>query len=84
MGKISLKKNLNKCCTVNKNLHILIPVETTTTNKQGETMKDNLKIIGMFVITFTFLFLVLSNAESNTEDQIKYYNIKTQLNQGVK
>ena len=47
-------------------------------------MKDNLKIIGMFVITFTFLFLVLSNAESNTEDQIKYYNIKTQLNQGVK
>tara|TARA_R110000823_G_scaffold49819_1_gene125509 strand:- start:912 stop:1082 length:171 start_codon:yes stop_codon:yes gene_type:complete len=46
----------------------------------GETMRDRLKIITMLVCTFTFLFLVLSNAESNTEDQIKYYNIKTQLN----
>tara|TARA_R110002110_G_scaffold63207_1_gene175939 strand:- start:1525 stop:1665 length:141 start_codon:yes stop_codon:yes gene_type:complete len=45
-------------------------------------MRENLKIIGMFVCAFSFLFLVLSNAESNTEDQIKYYNIKTQLNQG--
>ena len=53
---------------------------TTTIIKQGATMKDNLKIITMMVCAFSFLFLVLSNAESNTEDSIKYYNIKTELN----
>ena len=48
----------------------------------GETMRDNLKIIGMITLAVTFFILIISNAESNTEDQIKYYNIKTQLNEG--
>ena len=39
MDKITAKKNLNKCCFVYKTLHILIPMETTTTKKQGEIMK---------------------------------------------
>ena len=44
-------------------------------------MRENLKIITMMVCAFSFLFLVLSNADNNkAEDQIKYYNIKTQLN----
>ena len=46
----------------------------------GETMRENLKIVSIIAIAVTFLFLVLSNAESNTEDSIKYYNIKTELN----
>ena len=47
----------------------------------GETMRENLKIVSIIAIAVTFLFLVISNDNSNTvEDQIKYYNIKTQLN----
>ena len=47
----------------------------------GEKMRENLKIVSIIAIAVTFLFLVISNDNSNTvEDQIKYYNIKTQLN----
>ena len=46
-----------------------------------EKMRENLKIVSIIAIAVTFLFLVISNDNSNTvEDQIKYYNIKTQLN----
>ena len=46
----------------------------------GEKMRENLKIVSIIAIAVTFLFLVISNAESTTEDSIKYYNIKTELN----
>ena len=55
-------------------------METRNKITQGETMRENLKIVSIIAIAVTFLFLVLSNAESNTEDSIKYYNIKTELN----
>tara|TARA_R110002073_G_scaffold332736_1_gene519187 strand:- start:909 stop:1082 length:174 start_codon:yes stop_codon:yes gene_type:complete len=56
-------------------------METGNKITTGETMRENLKIITMMVCAFSFLFLVLSNADNNkAEDQIKYYNIKTQLN----
>ena len=44
-------------------------------------IKENLKIATMIIMAFSFLFLVISNDNNNAvEDQIKFHNIKTQLN----